>query len=399
LLGAPLDEVERWMQGAEDISAYPWAGAWSPDTAATVEVAADLWRWDVDPSRRRVLASLPWVPAVLSDWLLAWSLDPGAPSRAHAGPGKRVGTEDVHRVHDAIEAFVRMDHQYGGGLVRPAVVDYLNSHVAALLRGRYTDEVGAALMTAAAAMTALAGWEAYDLLQHGLAQVHYGQALRLAKQADDPLTAAWVLTMLSQQAIDRAEPVWAVRLARAGAHAGDQADATPRVRAGLLLREARATAVGVQLAETLDAHAARRVQLLLAEVDREMARVCDGDDDPVWVMDLGPAEVAAEAGCTWHMIGQHARAVDCAQRALTGFGSAFPRSRQFNLVHRAQALTDMGDLDAALASARSAVPAANGLTSLRSAQLIKTFDNALPSGERRVRDWREYLRTELRRAA
>jgi hypothetical protein len=39
------------------------------------------------------------------------------------------------------------------------------------------------------------------------------------------------------------------------------------------------------------------------------------------------------------------------------------------------------------------------LTSALSAQLIKTFDTARPGGERQVRDWREYLRTELRRAA
>ena len=251
-------------------------------------------------------------------------------------------------------------------------------------------------MTAAASMTALAGWEAYDLLQHGLAQRHYGQALSLAKRADEPLTAAWVLSMLSQLAIDCQDPVLAKRLARAAVQAGERADATPRTRAGLLLREARATALGVQLADTHDAHDARRVQLLLAQVDREMDRARDGDDDPVWTLDLGPAEVAAEAGCAWHMLGEHDRAAEYAEYAIKRFGPQFPRSRQFNFVHRAQALAAMGELDAALDSAKTAVSAANGLSSRRSAQLLQAFTASLPGTEQRVREWREQMRTELR---
>jgi DNA-binding XRE family transcriptional regulator len=399
--GVSLDEVDRWLNGADEPSAWPWAGPWVLSTTDTVEVVGELWRWDVHPSRRNVLATLPFLPTVLGDWLLSWSLDPGAESRAHRGAGPSVGMEDVHRVHDAIDAFSQMDHRFGGGLVRPAVVDYLHSHIGPLLRGRYTDEVGAALLSAAAAMTALAGWEAYDLLQHGLAQEYYGQALRLSKVADDPLTSAWVLTMLAQQAIDRHEASWARRLARAATQAGEQADAAPRVRAGLLLREARATALGVDLADTPDAHQARRVQRLLGRAEQAIADAGPGDDEPAWIHDLGPAEFAAEAGCTWRMVGEHDRAATCADKALAGFGSAFPRSTQFNKIHKAQALLRRGDLDEALAAAHGAIPAANSLTSRRTVELIREFDQELTphAAELQVRNWRECLRTELRPSA
>lgn len=401
VFGVDLAEVDAWLDGSATPAAWPWQGPWTGGTAATVEVASEVWRWDVHPSRRHVLAALPFLPAAFNEWLLAWSLDPGAVTRAHDGGGGRVGMADVHRVLDAVEAFGAMDNRFGGGLVRPAVVDYLHSQVAPLLRGRYSDEVGAALMTAAASMTALAGWEAYDLLQHGLAQLHYGQALRLTKVADDPLTAAWVLALLAQQAIDREEPTWAIRLARAASQAGDQADASPRVRTTLLLREARATALAVQLAETRDGHAVQRVQRLIGQAEQTMGHVSSDDNDPVWVRDLCAAEVAAEAGCAWRMIGHHRQAAANAERALAGFGTAFPRATGLNHVHRAQALLQLGELHAALDSARTALPAINGLTSRRSVALLRSFDSDLTAHRREpaVRQWRQMLRTDLRGAA
>ena len=110
-----------------------------------------------DPSRRRILAALPFVPSVLGEWLLAWAYDPPEMTRARMGAGPSVGVEDVRRVNEARQAFAQMDHQFGGGLVRPAVVDYLNTQVAPLFGGCYSDDVGGQLMTAAAGMTRLAG--------------------------------------------------------------------------------------------------------------------------------------------------------------------------------------------------------------------------------------------------
>lgn len=402
MFGVTPEEVERWIAGDDAQPALPWlSGDFGRlSLAATVEAASELWRWDVgiDASRRRILAALPFVPAVLNEWLVSWAYDPPEPTRAHTAASPSVGMDDVRRVNEARQAFSTMDHQFGGGLVRPAVVDYLNTQVTPLLAGTYTDEVGRQLLTAAANMTELAGWEAYDLGRHGLAQAHYGQALRLAKAADDPLTAAMVLSILAQQASDLRHPEAAGRLARAARQAGDQAHACPRVRAGLFVREARAAAVGVALAEAFDGHAAARVHRLIGQAEQAFAAANpNADDEPAWAWDLVPAELTAEIGHCWQMIGEHDRAEVCTTQALRGFGSQFPRSVQLNTVHLARTLVGKNELDEALHHARAAVPMAKRLKSTRCTGWLREFDRALDPHAREpaVREWRTYLRHEL----
>ena len=401
LFEVPRSEVDQWID--EVAEPVPWepSKATFVSMADTVETVSELWRWDVDPTRRRLLGVLPFLPASLSEWLLSWSLDPSAETRAHTGSGSSVGLEDVQRIHVDMQAFDQMDRQHGGGRIRPAVVSYLNHQVTPLLDGTYSDEIGAQLMSAAALMTALAGWEAYDIGAHGLAQIHYGQALKLAKAADDSLTAARVLSILAQQAIDLRHPKLAVRLASAARQAGLRAEASPRVIAMLQLREATATALGVVLAESRDAHAAERVRRLIGMAEATFASISSSDREPTWIAYFTPAELVACAGCCWEMIGEHHRALDCAEQAVRDLGAGFPRAIQFNTVHAATARLGLNELDQALISAKKAVPMANTLTSRRTVELVKAFDKKLDphAEEPRVRDWRDYLRTELRVAS
>lgn len=396
--GVSRAEVDRWIDGAE-CEQLPWQTARDrqPSLRVTLERTSELWRWDVEPSRRKLLASLPFVPGFLSEWLLSWQLDPAPETRAHHGNGPAVGLADVHRVRDAIDTFAKMDHLFGGGYVRPTIVDFLHHQVAPLLHGTYSDEVGSQLMIAAAAMTGMAGWEAYDLAWYGLAQAHYGQALELAKAADNPLMSAWVLTVMSQQAIDLESPGWAIRLARAAVRAGEQAEASPRAMAALLLREARATALSVELSDTRDGHTVSRVERLLVEVEKMYAKAHADDDEPWWTHDLSEAEIAAEAGCAWRMIGHYRRAEECAGTALAGFDQRYPRSIQLNRIHRAQALLRMNELEEAIRTAHKGIPVTGTVTSARTVALVKTFDRELHSHakEPSVAEWREHLHTQI----
>ncbi|MFI6295969.1 helix-turn-helix domain-containing protein [Nonomuraea sp. NPDC050790] len=406
--GAKPNEVDAWFQVTACSSLTPCAemaiggaGLVEPMLhASSVETARQLWRLEMDTSRRHLLAALPFMPSLLSEWLVSWAFDP--PATAASGgvrteqTVRQVGAADVARVREARQAFSQMDHQFGAGLVRPAVTDFLDSQLSVMLAGTYSNDTRGELLSAASSMTQLAGWMAYDLGYHGQAQRHYGQALNLAKAADDQLIAAYVLTALAQQACDLGHGRWALRLATAAGDAGRRADAPPKVKALLMLRQARAEAVTAQTADQRGAHARRQVGLLLSQAERHFSQG-QSDRDPPWSTSLGQAELAAEAGYCWQRVGEHRKAADLAEQALAGFGTSYARSTQFNRVHAAHAYLDLGDLDHALSLAIPAIPAAKELTSARAVAHIRDFASRLTPHARltAVQDFNDMLHDSL----
>ncbi len=389
--------VERWLDSKTptETPMSHLADLGSGSAEATVESFEHLWRCDVDPSRRHMLATLPFVPAVLGEWLASIYDTPDMPSAVEK-TGRLVGRSDVTRISEAQQAFTQMDHQFGAGLVRPAIVDYLNTNVKPLLHGRYDGRTGRELMTAAAGMTLLAGWTAFDLSHHGQAQHYIGQGLRLAKAGDDPLTTAWLLQTSVRQAIHLNEGTWAVRLARAATDTARKAQAPPRVMALLLIKEAWATALQAHPAQTRDKHAAKRVQVLLTEAEQEYAKG-PTDRDPAWVAWHEDTELNAEAAQCWRLIGDYERAATFARTAVRVFSEQRPRSAQLNQIHLAEVFLDMGDLEPAIESARATIPGAKQLASTRLIERIKRFDNRLGpySTSIQVREFRSYLATEI----
>ncbi|WP_248959362.1 helix-turn-helix domain-containing protein [Sphaerisporangium perillae] len=390
--------VEEWIEGWAFGATSSWPAADSAGEAlvATVKAAAHLWRLEMDPSRRHLLAALPFVPSALAEWLVSWNYGSPAASAAHEGPGRAVGLADVARINEARKAFSQMDQRFGAGLVRPVVLRYLNENVSPLLRGRYDDRVGAELMSAAAGMSWMAGWTAFDVNQHGQAQQHFGQALQLAKAGNDPMTGVWVLATLTRQAIHLEQHTWAVWLARAAVDTARKVEAPPRVLATILVKEAWATALEARPADTADRHSAIQVERLVAEAERAYARGTT-DRDPEWTSRFEEAELSAETGNCWRLLGEHRRAAECAETAVTAFGDRVPRSVQFNRIHAAEAYLEMGELEQALASARSAIPLTKTLTSARPVDLIRRFTGRLEpyADSVMVREFRDHLNAEL----
>ncbi|WP_147268930.1 helix-turn-helix domain-containing protein [Sphaerisporangium album] len=398
VFGVDPIEVERWVDGGQPVDTEAWLCPDFSDLSlpATVEAAGRLWRCDVDPERRHLLATLPFVPAALGGWLSAWSYGAPVTSAARQASGPLVGLSDVQRIVEARQAFGQMDHQFGAGLVRPAVVDYLNTVVAPLLRGRYNDKVGAELMTAAASMTQMAGWTAFDLGRHGLAQHYFGQALKLSKASSDALTGVWVLTSMTQQAIWLEHPSQAVWLARAAVDAARRAQAPPRVLAPLLVREAWTTALLARQADTLDTHAAKQVEQLLAGAEQAYAQGST-DRDPVWTTWCDEPELGSEIGLCWELLGKYDRAAHLADFAVREFLERRPRSAQINRMNAADAYLGMGEVEQAIDSARAAIPMARSLTSVRSVERVRKFSDRLEpyAATIHVKEFRAYLNSEL----
>ena len=157
------------------------------------------------------------------------------------GARVNVGDCDVDAVRMTAQLFMTLDFQFGGGHARAALGQYYANDVCPLLEGRYTEEVGRRLFSAAAEVAQLLGWTAYDVGRHGLAQRYLIQALRLAQEADDRMMGGRLLSNMSHQATYLGNFEQAVLLARA-AQEGARNVASATTMAMFLAMEARAHA-------------------------------------------------------------------------------------------------------------------------------------------------------------
>lgn len=188
------------------------------------------------------------------------------------GLGRRVTTADIAALRSVGELFRTLDHAYGGGHARQALVSYLVHEAEPTLRGTYGEATGRRLFAAAADLTRLAGWTTYDIAAHGLAQRYFVQALRLAQAAGDRAYGAYVLVTMSRQAVYLGHGREAVQLARV-AQQGVGSGRPPAVQAMLHSAEARGHAA---LGE------ARACTASLVRAERALSAARPGNDVPHW---------------------------------------------------------------------------------------------------------------------
>src|SRR5215469_7174605 len=122
------------------------------------------------------------VPSAWTNPLLTWLLSRPEPLPVRNGARLNVGDSDVEAVRMTAQLFMTLDFQFGGGHARAALAQYYANDVCPLLDGRYSEQVGRRLFSAAAEVAQLLGWTAYDIGRHGLAQRYLIQALRLAQE-------------------------------------------------------------------------------------------------------------------------------------------------------------------------------------------------------------------------
>lgn len=198
------------------------------------------------------------------------------------------------------------------------MVHYLHTSVAPLLRASYTEEVGRNLFTVTAELTKLAGWAAYDLEEHGLAQRYLIQSLRMARAAEDAALSAEILAAMSHQATYVGRPGDAVDLARAAQIAARSAG-LPALEAGCHMVEAHG-------------HAARSdgrfFGVSLNAAERAFNR--GGSNRPRWLDYLDSAYMSAKAGRCFLDLGEHNRAATLARKSLD-MSDGYQRGRVFNL--------------------------------------------------------------------
>lgn len=283
------------------------------------------------------------------------------------GPGQRVGGGDVAALRSVGELFRTLDHAYGGGHARQALVRYLEHEAEPMLRGTYGEATGRRLFAAVADLTRLAGWTSYDIAAHGLAQRYFVQALRLAQAAGDRGYGAYVLITMSRQAVYLGHGREAVQLARV-AQQGFGSAAPPLVQALLHAVEARGHGV---LGEARSCTAA----LTRAEHALETAR--PGDEVPHWARTFDEAQLADELSHCHRDLQQYRAAAQHAERSLALRAPAYARSRLFCRVVLASARLGLGELDQACLLGAEAAQQAAEMRSVRATEYVRAFERSL----------------------
>ncbi|WP_369246085.1 regulator [Streptomyces sp. R41] len=361
--------------------------------AATPEEAVDIVSglWRKDSGSHAELRKIAFTPAGLvvpsRDWLIGRADDrvgrgdpgpsripaqgrPAVPrqrSQTERGPGQKVTGGDIAALRSVGELFRALDHAYGGGHARQALVRYLEHEAEPMLRGAYGEQTGRRLFAAAADLTRLAGWTSYDIAAHGLAQRYFVQALRLSQAAGDRAYGSYVLVTMSRQAVYLGHGREAVQLARV-AQQGVGSAVPPVVQALLHSVEARGHGV---LGEV------RACTASLVRAERALEASRSGDEVPYWARFFDEAQLADEFGHCHRDLSQFRAAAQHAERSLQLRAPGYARSRLFCRVVLASARLGLGELDQACQLAAEAAGQAVEMRSVRAIEYVRDFERRL----------------------
>ncbi|POX40547.1 regulator [Streptomyces sp. Ru73] len=286
------------------------------------------------------------------------------PDPAH---GYRVSAGDIAALRSVAELFRTLDHAYGGGHARQALVRYLEHEAEPMLRGSYSESTGRRLFSATADLTRLAGWTSYDITAHGLAQRYFVQALRLAQAAGDRAYGSYVLITMSRQAVYLGHGREAVQLARV-AQQGIGSGPPPLVQALLHTAEARGHAVMGEV---------RACTASLARAERALEAARPGDEVPHWARLFDEAQLADEFGHCHRDLQQYRAAAQHAERSLQLRGAGYARSRLLCRIVLATARLGLGELEQACTLGAEAAVQAAEMRSVRVHEYVRDFERRL----------------------
>ncbi|MFX0591258.1 helix-turn-helix domain-containing protein [Melissospora conviva] len=379
--GCQMPDQARTAMGLAPRQTAPWADPGRPTPGRSseppanrtwqddVRSAAELWRGDVN--RRDVLRQVAFSSAGYTLPALRWFTAPGpAPVKQ---PGRSaVGQPEIDTIRAMTVTYRQLDNQYGGGQARDAVARYLHEEVTPLLvDGRYEHATGQRLFGAAAELAQLAGWQAYDMAEHGIAQRYLTLALDFAHAAGDNGLGAEILAAMSHQATYLGHTATGLDLARA---------------AGQTARRARIPGL-VAEAHVMEAHALAKVNderacaAALHQAEQALDRA-DRSTDPQWLSYFDEAYLSAKFGHCFQALGRYSHAERFAARSLR-MDDRYVRGRAFNLALLASVHAQQGEPDRACAIGGEALTLTTQLRSARAVRYLRELQTQLAPHRRR----------------
>lgn len=361
------------------------------DAADAVRVATSFWS---SVNRRDFLTTgaSGFAVSAFTTPVTRWLVTPADETADHDG-GRQVGRADLDELREAADDARRWDSRYGGGNWKAdSVTTCLQERAAPLLRGSFADDVGRELFSVTAELSRLAGWTAFDVGAHDIAQCHFIQALRLARAGGDVQLGCYVLTTMAMQSLLRGFPGEAVDMAQ-GAYERAKGRAVPRVLAFTRLIEARAHA------RENDPRAASRA---LAASETLLGRAGeDSGDEPAWIDFYHHARLSADAAEVFRDLKNPKAALAWNQRAAAMRPGVFTRSVGMRLAIVGTAHLQARDLDQGLELGNRSVDILARVQSSRALDYVREFNTALAPWRREpaAREFVRRTRTELGVAA
>lgn len=280
--------------------------------------------------------------------------DPPTANRWPPAPtGIQLPTRDTSH-SSAMQSFREADRQVGGGHLYPVVVEYLQATVAPHLFGTVVGADTKTVFRAAAALTEMAGWMAYDAGQPALARHHFNRALDLAKIGSDRELWAHILASLSHLASHMHRPDEAIRLARAGQAALPPRSRAPELEARLLAMEARGFAALGEGAETSQ---------ILGRGETALHRAYSAEPSQ-WISRFDDGSLATEAARCMQRLQRFAEAEQFARRVIALRSADRMRSRAFGQLILVSVLVAQGSLEESCSVAHQVLDATHSLGSV-----------------------------------
>lgn len=327
-----------------------------PDVLSMLAGLADQ-RTEAPASEQLMIAE-----ADLNSAVLSWMIARPDGIQADKPAGQRIGMRDVRAIRDAASMFMQLDFKYGGGHGHKALRHYFRHEVLPLLDASYSERVGTELFGAAAEVSQLLAWTAYDTGTHRLTHRYLTSTLRLSQVIDDRMFGARILGNLSHQANYLGNHAQAIRLSRAAVE-GAKGRATPRAMALNSAMEARA------LSNAGDPIGAGRA---MTEAERYFERA-DTAEDPAWLGYFDSAELMGEICHCFRDLRMRRESVEAAQRAVADTDPKYARTLGFCRMVLAQSHLLNGDLEAAVTTASLAVDGGDTLQSTRFQRYVTDF--------------------------
>ncbi|WP_407560411.1 hypothetical protein [Streptomyces sp. 184] len=207
-----------------------------------IEDLMDTSRADMDPSRRRMLASGVYSAALAVPLFADLVPEKERAERPATRPTGRIGAGEVTTIRTMTNRIADILDELGGGHARPMAAAFLVNTVGPWLRADATPAVKKDLLAAASDLVYLTGWMAMYERQQALGQRYYVKALHLAGEAEDYVTYCRTLRGMSLQAAHLGYGPKALQLADSAAEAAARGGG-PRLRAFLRGMQAHAASM------------------------------------------------------------------------------------------------------------------------------------------------------------